>query len=221
VNRVQEKQWCHDIFPKLHVPQRTPPTPPLRTKHQTRYISRLQNEWPNVSIYCSGGFHFGSRLQLKCDGTRWHTGGEAKGKLANEVGTQYSSHYLGTWYVYPALLPLMRTPRLPVVDWTDAPCRFKWTRPVSLKDEIWFLPVCHHIFNWTLLKMGVKSRSSKVAWSTAWISKPRPTGLYRVIKKYLCTWWLQYRKLQVMFKVSPASFQTFIDTPNCVLEHRV
>jgi len=24
--------------------------------------------------------------------------------------------------VYPALLPLMRTPRLPVVDWTDAPC---------------------------------------------------------------------------------------------------
>jgi len=23
--------------------------------------------------------------------------------------------------VYPTLLPLMRTPRLPVVDWTDAP----------------------------------------------------------------------------------------------------
>ena len=27
-------------------------------------------------------------------------------------------HYLGT---YPALLPLMRTPRLPLVDWADAP----------------------------------------------------------------------------------------------------
>jgi hypothetical protein len=26
---------------------------------------------------------------------------------------------------------------------------------------------------------------------------------YRVIKKSLCTWLLQYRKLQVMFKVSP------------------
>jgi hypothetical protein len=26
--------------------------------------------------------------------------------------------------VYPALLPLMRTPRLPVVDWTDAPTDF-------------------------------------------------------------------------------------------------
>jgi hypothetical protein len=36
--------------------------------------------------------------------------------------------------------------------------------------------------------------------------------LYRVIKKSLCTWWLQYRKLQVMFKVSPASLRTFFDT---------
>jgi len=24
-------------------------------------------------------------------------GGEVKGKLANAVGSQYSSHYLGTW----------------------------------------------------------------------------------------------------------------------------
>jgi hypothetical protein len=35
---------------------------------------------------------------------------------------------------------------------------------------------------------------------------------YRVIKKSLCTRWLQYRKLQVMFKVSPASLQIFINT---------
>jgi hypothetical protein len=47
------------------------------------------------------------------------------------------------------------------------------------------------------------------------------TSLYRVIKKSLCTWWLQYRKLQVMFKVSPTGLQTFIDAPNCVLEYRV
>jgi hypothetical protein len=30
------------------------------------------------------------RVQLKCDGTRWRTGGEVKGKLANGVGSQYS-----------------------------------------------------------------------------------------------------------------------------------
>ena len=50
--------------------------------------------------------------------------------------------------VHPALLPLMRTPRLPVVDWTDAPTgRFKWTRPFRVKDQIWFLRVCHHVSN--------------------------------------------------------------------------
>jgi len=32
---------------------------------------------------------------------------------------------------------------------------------------------------------------------------------------------LQYRKLQVMFKVFPANLHTFIDTPDCVLEDRV
>ena len=40
-----------------------------------------------------------SRLQLKCDGTRWRMGGEVKGKLANSVGSQYPSHYLGTWCI--------------------------------------------------------------------------------------------------------------------------
>jgi hypothetical protein len=40
--------------------------------------------------------------------------------------------------VYPALLPLMHTSRLPVVDWTDAPRRFKWTRPFRRKTKCGF-----------------------------------------------------------------------------------
>ena len=40
--------------------------------------------------------------------------------------------------VYPALLPLMRTPRLPVVDWTDVPRRFKWTHPFRRKTKCGF-----------------------------------------------------------------------------------
>ena len=40
--------------------------------------------------------HRPNRLQLKCDGTRWRTGGELKGTLANRVGSQYPSHYLET-----------------------------------------------------------------------------------------------------------------------------
>ena len=55
--------------------------------------------------------------------------------------------------VYPALLPLMRTPRLPVVDWTDAPAdlnglvRFaERTIMVSARVPSYFkrsLPTCH------------------------------------------------------------------------------
>jgi hypothetical protein len=54
----------------------------------------------------------------------WDTvthGREVKGKLANGVGSQYPSHYLSIYLVCPALLPLMCTPWLPVVDQTDAP----------------------------------------------------------------------------------------------------
>jgi hypothetical protein len=36
--------------------------------------------------------------------------------------------------------------------------------------------------------------------------------IHKVIKKSLYTQWLLHRKLKVMFKVSPASLQTFIDT---------
>ena len=39
------------------------------------------------------------RVQLKPDVTRWRTRGEVKGKLANGVGSQYSSHYFGTWCI--------------------------------------------------------------------------------------------------------------------------
>ena len=39
------------------------------------------------------------RVQLKCDGTRWRTGGKVNGKLANGVGSQYSSHFFGTWCI--------------------------------------------------------------------------------------------------------------------------
>jgi len=43
------------------------------------------------SLYCI--------VQLKCDGTRRRKRGEVKGKLANGVGSQYSSHYIGTWCI--------------------------------------------------------------------------------------------------------------------------
>jgi len=53
------------------------------------FFSSLSHTWKVVE----------KNLPLKCDGTRWRTGGEVKVKLANGVGSQYLSHYLGTWCI--------------------------------------------------------------------------------------------------------------------------
>jgi len=72
--------------------------------------------------------------------------------------------------VYPALLPLMRTPRLPVVDWTDASAgRFKGTRPFRWRTKIWFVCVCHHISNAVyrtsaLSQAAIHISDSSVGW---------------------------------------------------------
>ena len=77
--------------------------------------------WEQLPCYTEWQFScWCSRVQLKRDGTRWRTGEEVKGKLANGAGGQ-KPFTLPRNLVYPALLPLMRTPRLPAVDWTDAP----------------------------------------------------------------------------------------------------
>ena len=71
--------------------------PPLSTSY-------TQPDFVHFVILChvyrktSSGDSVG-RLHLKCE---WHTvtqGGEVKEKLANGVGSQYSSHYLGTWCI--------------------------------------------------------------------------------------------------------------------------
>ena len=70
-----------------------------------------------------------------------------KGKLASGVGSQYSSHFP---MVYPALLPLMRTPRLPVVDSTDAPADLNGLVRFADRRILVSVRVPSH-FNWPLL----------------------------------------------------------------------
>jgi hypothetical protein len=79
-------------------------------------LPHRSNHFDTGCRICPQDFGHPGGVQLKCDGTRWRTGGEVKGKLANGV-----LFTLPRNMVYPALLPLMRKPRLPVVDWTDAP----------------------------------------------------------------------------------------------------
>jgi len=70
-------------------------------------------------------------------GTRWRMGGEVKGRLANAVGSQYPSHYLGTWciqhyYRWCAHFGCQQSTEL------TPPCRFKWTRPFRRKTKSGF-----------------------------------------------------------------------------------
>ena len=67
--------------------------------------------------------------------------------LANAVGSQYSSHYLGTWciqhyYRWCAHLGCQQSTEL-----TPPPADLNGLGPFRAKDEIWFLRVCHHISN--------------------------------------------------------------------------
>ena len=76
------------------------------------------------------------RLQVKCDGTRWRTGGEVKGKQANGVGSQYPSHYLGTWCIqhyYRWSANFGVSSRL---NWPSR--RFKWTLSFRRKTKYGF-----------------------------------------------------------------------------------
>ena len=71
--------------------------------------------------------------QLKRDGTRWRMGGEVKGKMVNGLGTQYSSHYLGTWCIQHYY---RWSAHLGCQHWY--PWRFKWNRPFRRKTKSGF-----------------------------------------------------------------------------------
>jgi len=110
---------------------------------------------------------FWDTVRLKCDGTRLRTGGEVKGKLANAVGSQYPSHYLGTWcnqhyYRWCAHLGCA------VVDRTDAstPRRFKRTRPFRRKTKSCFC-ACAIIFQLASNTSGrVQFKCGGTLWRT-------------------------------------------------------
>ena len=65
--------------------------------HVTAQIKpRFYLETTECSFLFLHHIFLGGRVQLKCHETRWRTGRKLKVKLANAVGSQYPSHYLGT-----------------------------------------------------------------------------------------------------------------------------
>ena len=75
-------------------------------------------------------------LGSECGGTRWSTGGEVKGKLANGVGSQYS-HKTSECCVSSITTADAHTSAASSrLNWL--PRRFKWTRPFRRKTKSGF-----------------------------------------------------------------------------------
>jgi len=97
----------------------------MSTRHAALFSVRWVYGGKKNSCWKEALLYFAGRLQLKCDGTRWSTGGEVKGKLANGVGSQFPSHYLWTWSITTADTHTSAASKR--MNWR--PRRFKWTRP--------------------------------------------------------------------------------------------
>jgi len=80
--------------------------------------------------------HNQSRVELKCDCTRWRTEGEVKGKKANGVGSQYAHT---TWEHGVSRITTADAHTSPAssrLNWR--PRRFKWTGPFRRKTKTGF-----------------------------------------------------------------------------------
>ena len=84
----------------------------------------------------------------------WHT--VTHGRGSEEETGEWSGYRvpftLPRNMVYPALLPLMRTPRLPVVDWTDAPADLNGLVRFAERRNLVSARVPSY-FNWHLLRL--------------------------------------------------------------------
>jgi len=79
-----------------------------------RQINVVGSDTPDGSVVAVIMKRSRGRVETESGGTRKRTGGEVNGKKANGGGSQQSCPVSDT--VYPALLSLMRTPRLPAAD---------------------------------------------------------------------------------------------------------
>jgi hypothetical protein len=103
-------------------------------------MHRMFTKWS--SLTCSFGvnqthyFLVWGRVHLKYDGTRWCTGGEVKGKLANGMGSQYShtTSEHGVSSITTADAQTSAASSRP--NWR--PRWFKWTRPFHWKTKSGF-----------------------------------------------------------------------------------
>ena len=104
-----------------------------------------------------------SRLQLKCDGTRWRTGGEVKGNwlmewVANTLHTT-SEHGVSSTTTVDAHTSAASS----WLNWL--PCRFKWTRPFRRKTKSRFCTCAIAFRLATTTNHRILAISNELSWS--------------------------------------------------------
>ena len=103
-------------------------------------MSRIKCTETTLTLPFAGRYqlftHLLSMLRSECGGTRWRTGGEVKGKLANGVGSHYS-HTTSEHGVSSITNADAHTSAASSrLNWL--PHRFKWTRPFRRKTKCGF-----------------------------------------------------------------------------------
>ena len=94
-----------------------------------------------------------SRARSEPGGTRWRTGGEVKGKLANGVGSQYSHATSERGLTGITQADAHTSAASSRLDWRLH--RFKWTRPFRGKTKSGFCP-CAIRFRTSYIKIEPK-----------------------------------------------------------------
>jgi len=132
----------------------------------------------NRVFYCrplmvrfQSSFHILCRVRLKPDGTRWRTGGEVKGKLANGVDNQYSHTTSERCVSSITTADAHTSAASSQLNWH--PRRFKWTRPFRRKTKSGFWFYVPHRSN------TLSSEASCVVEITV-DTQSRNSGLYKM-----------------------------------------
>ena len=116
----------------------------FRNPHHQDYINYLQKQCHNIYLFLVwlwSQFYVNIiTTLLECVWNLMAHGDAREGKWRGNWRMEWvaSTLTLPRNVVYAVLLTLMRTSRLPAVDWPDVPRRFKWTRPFRRKTKSGF-----------------------------------------------------------------------------------
>ena len=105
--------------------------------------------------------------------------------------------------VYPALLPLMRTPRLPAVDWTDAPADLNGLVRFAERRNLVSARVPSH-FNWPLSRTWfLLTRLPYYRFLTVIQGGPEPTDTFQMAIDNI---WKQGKISETVYKYVPVCY---------------